>query len=88
LKTENESISPEEIELAKTYVKPSTAYLAKKKALKEAQKQKALIDVAAQEVITDKPQVNLVDKTLHFNWKRMKFRKGAKKNRRQSRLVA
>jgi hypothetical protein len=88
LKSENESISPEEIELAKTYVKPSTAYLAEKKALKEAQKQKSLVDVATQEIITDAPEVNLVDKSFSFNWKHMKFRKGVKKNRRQSRLMA
>jgi hypothetical protein len=32
--------------------------------------------------------VNLVDKSFSFNWKHMKFRKGVKKNRRQSRLMA
>jgi hypothetical protein len=88
LKNENESISPEEIELAKVYVKPSTTYLAEKRALKEALKQKSLVDVTTQEIITDTPEVNLVDKSFNFNWKQMKFRKGVKKNRRQSRRVA
>ena len=36
LKSENESISPEDIELAKVYVKPSASYLANRKALKKA----------------------------------------------------
>lgn len=88
LKSENESISPEDIELAKAYVKPSTTYLAEKKALKEAQKQTALVDRTTQEIITDTPELNLVDKSLNFNWKHMKLRKGVKKNRRQSRLMA
>jgi protein gp37 len=88
LKSENESVSPEEIELAKAYVKPSASYLAEKRALKEAQKQKSSVDVAAHEIITDTPELNLVDKSLNFNWKHLKFRKGVKKNRRQSRLMA
>lgn len=88
LKSENDSISAEDIELAKTYVKPSAVYLAAKKALKEAKKQKALVDGTIQEIIPDNPDVNLVDKSLNFNWKKMKFRKGVKKNRRQKRLMA
>lgn len=88
LKSENESVSLEDIELAKVYVKPSASYLANRKALKEAQKRKTLVDITTQETISETPDVNLVDKSFNFNWKQMKFRKGVKKNRRQSRLMA
>lgn len=88
LKSENESISPEDIELAKAYVKPSTLYLAKKKALKEANKQKALANVTNEEITIQSPEIKLKDKSFNFNWKRMKFTKRHKKNRRHSRLVA
>ncbi len=88
LKSENESISPEDIELAKAYVKPSTLYLAKKKALKETNKQKALANVTNEEITSQSPKIKLKDKSFNFNWKQMKFRKEVKKNRRQSRRVA
>jgi hypothetical protein len=53
LKKENESISLEEIEFAKVYVKPSAAYLAKKKALKEAKPAGVLIETNLTEVLSD-----------------------------------
>ena len=53
LKNESESISPEEIELAKAYVKPSAAYLAEKKALKEAKLAEAIIETNLAEVLSD-----------------------------------
>ena len=53
LKKENESISLEDIELAKVYVKPSAAYLTKKKALKETKPAEALIEANLTEVLSD-----------------------------------
>lgn len=53
LKNESESVSPEEIELAKAYVKPSVAYLAKKKALKEANLAEAFVETNLVEVLSD-----------------------------------
>ncbi len=88
LKKENESISLEEIELAKTYVKPSTAYLAQKKALKEAKKQNELVDNAIQEIVTDNHKENAIDKSLNVNWKHIKLSKMQKRNRRQKRHIA
>ena len=88
LRKENESISLEEIELAKTYVKPSTAYLAQKKALKEAKKQKEIVDNTIKKIFTDNNKVNEIDKSLNVNWKRMKFSKKQKRNRRQKRHIA
>ncbi len=53
LKKENESISLEDIELAKAYVKPSVAYLAKKKALKEAKPAEVFIETNLAEVLSN-----------------------------------
>ena len=53
LKNESESISPEDIELAKAYVKPSAAYLAEKKALKEAKLAEVIIKTNLAEVLSD-----------------------------------
>lgn len=53
LKKENESISLEDIELAKVYVKPSAAYLNKKKALKEAKPAEVFIETNLTEVLSD-----------------------------------
>lgn len=53
LKNENESISLEDIELAKAYVKPSAAYLAKKNALKETKPAEVLIETNLTEVLSD-----------------------------------
>ena len=53
LKKENESISLEDIELAKAYVKPSVAYLAKKIALKETKSTEVLIETNLIEVLSD-----------------------------------
>ncbi|MFZ4680627.1 MAG: hypothetical protein ACOYLP_10715 [Flavobacterium sp.] len=44
LKSENASITNEEIELAKVYVKPSTTYLANRKALKEAKSKEVFVN--------------------------------------------
>jgi protein gp37 len=88
LKKENELISPEDIELAKAFVKPSTAYLAQKKALKEATKQKELVDNSIQDVITERPKAITIDKSLNVNWKHMKFSKKQMRNRRQKRHIA
>ncbi len=88
LRSENESISPEDIELAKAYVKPSTAYLAQKKAIKEAKKQKELDDNTIQDAITESHKVNTIGKSLNVNWKHMKFSKKHKRNRRQKRHIA
>jgi len=51
LKKENESISLEDIELAKVYVKPSADYLAKKKTLKVAKPAEAFIETNLAEVL-------------------------------------
>ena len=53
LKKEKESISLEEIELAKVYVKPSVAYLAKKLALKEAKPAEVIVETNLAEVLSD-----------------------------------
>lgn len=53
LKNESESVSPEEIELAKAYVKPSVAYLAKKLALKEAKSAEVFIETNLAEVLSN-----------------------------------
>lgn len=60
LKRENESISPEDIELAKVYVKPSAAYLANRKAIKEAKAKEELLyanlkDALLEELKTSSP---------------------------------
>jgi protein gp37 len=59
LKKENESISLEDIELAKAYVKPSATYLAKKKALKEAKPSEVLIETNLAEVLSDELKSSL-----------------------------
>lgn len=87
LKSENESISPEEIELAKTYVKPSTAYLAQKKALKDTNKPRKLIDNTTQEIVPDNQKVNAIDKRHNVNWKHKKLSKKFKRNRRQKDIL-
>jgi hypothetical protein len=53
LKKENESISLEDIELAKVYVKPSAAYLDKKKVLKEVKSKEEFIETNLIEVLSD-----------------------------------
>ena len=53
LKCENESISLEDIELAKAYVKPTKEYLAKKKVLKEAKPAEVSIETNLVEVLSD-----------------------------------
>lgn len=88
LKSDNVSISLDEIELAKAYVKPSTAYLAEKRALKEARKQKELIDSTIHIVTTDNPQMNVVDRSIYIDRKKMKFSKRIKRNRRQKQHIA
>ncbi len=88
LKKENESISPEEIELAKAYVKPSKEYLAEKKALKVATKQEALVESNIQDVIIDNTKVNLAEKKPLNKWELKKLSKRQKNNRRQKPLVA
>ena len=88
LKRENESISHEEIELAKVYVKPSASYLAKRKALKEAQKQKALVESDIQDVITDNTKFNLAEKRPLNKRELRKLSKRQKNNRRQKRFAA
>ena len=65
LKSENESISLEEIELAKVYVKPSASYLANRKALKEANTKELLLhtnlkDVLLEELKTSFPSNNQI----------------------------
>ena len=56
LKSENESISPEEIELAKVYVKPSASYLANRKAIKEAKPAEVLAETNLIEVLSEEPK--------------------------------
>lgn len=53
LKNENESISLEDIELAKAYVKPSAAYLAKRKALKEAKLAEVFVETNLEKVLSN-----------------------------------
>ena len=88
LKSDNESISLDDIELAKVYVKPSTAYLAEMKALKQAKKQKEQVDSTIQDVITDNPKENVVDRSIYIDRKKMKFSKRIKRNRGRKQLVA
>ena len=56
LKSENESISPEDIEMAKVYVKPTKEYLAQKKALKEAKSAEVLVETNLVEVLSEEPK--------------------------------
>lgn len=53
LKSENELISIEEIELAKAYAKPSAAYIAKKKALKKAKTVEVFVETNLEEVLSN-----------------------------------
>lgn len=84
LKKENESISLEEIELAKAYVKPSKESLLRIKTLKQEKKQKALLVSNVQDVVVDKPKWN---PTLNKSESR-KHSKRQKNNRRQKRVLA
>ncbi len=51
LKSENESISTEDIELAKVYVKPSASYLANRKALKEAKTKEVILEANLKDLL-------------------------------------
>jgi hypothetical protein len=84
LKNENESISLEDIELAKAYVKPSKESLLRIKTLKQAKKQKDLIVNSVQVVVVDRPKWN---PTLNKSESR-KHSKRQKRNRRQKRFAA
>ena len=84
LKCENESISLEDIELAKAYVKPTKESLLRIKTLKQEKKQKALLVSSVQDVVVDKPKWN---PTLNKSESR-KHSKRQKKNRRQNRFAA
>lgn len=53
LKSENESISLEDIELAKLYVKPSASYLANRRALKEAKTKELNVDANLKDVLLE-----------------------------------
>jgi hypothetical protein len=88
LKKENESISPEEIEFAKLYVKPSASYLAEKKALNEPKKQKLMVESDIQDVISDNTKFNLAEKRPLNKRELRKLSKRQKNNRRQKRFVA
>ena len=88
LKSENEFISIEEIKLAKTYVKPSSEYLAEKKALKEPKKQKSMVEIDIQDVITDNTKVNLAENRPLNKRELKKLSKRQKNNRRQKRFAA
>ena len=84
LKKENESISLEDIELAKAYVKPSKESLLRIKTLKHEKKQKALLVSNVQDVVVDRPKWN---PTLNKSESR-KHSKRQKNNRRQKRVLA
>lgn len=84
LKKEDESISREDIELAKAYVKPSKESLFIIKTLKQEIKQKALVVSSVQDVVVDKPKWN---PTLNKSESR-KHSKRQKRNRRQNRFAA
>lgn len=84
LKKENESISLEEIELAKAYVKPSKESLLIIKTLNQEKKQKDLLVNSVQGVVVDRPKWN---PTLNKSESR-KHSKRQKKNRRQNRFAA
>jgi hypothetical protein len=88
LKSENEFISIEEIKLAKTYFKPSSEYLAEKKALKETKKQKLMVGSDIQHVITDNTKVNLAEMRPLNKREFRKLSKRQKNNRRQKRFAA
>lgn len=88
LKKENESISLEEIELAKAYVKPSKEYLAEKKALKEPKKQKLMVGSDIQDVIIDNTKVNPAENRPLNKRELRKLSKRQKNNRRQKRFAA
>jgi protein gp37 len=59
LKSENDSVSPEEIELAKAYVKPSASYLANRKALKEANTKELILDTNLKDVLLEELKTSL-----------------------------
>jgi len=80
LKNENESISLEEIELAKAYVKPFKESLLRKKTLK----QEDLYVNSVQDVVADRPKWNPI---LNKRESR-KQSKRQKRNRRQNRFAA
>ena len=84
LKKENESISLEEIELAKAYVKPSKESLLRIKTLKQEKKQKDLLVSSVKDVVVDRPKWNPI---LNKSESR-KHSKRQKNNRRQKRLAA
>lgn len=88
LKKENESISLEEIELAKAYVKPSKEYLAEKKALKEPKKQKLMVGSDIQDVIIDNTKVNPAENRPLNKRELRKLSKRQKNNRRQKLFAA
>jgi protein gp37 len=69
LKSENESVSPEEIELAKAYVKPSASYLAIRKALKEANTKELVLDTNLKDVLLEEQEISLLSKNYPTNEK-------------------
>ena len=84
LKCENESISLEDIELAKAYVKPTKESLLRIKTLKQEKKQIFLLVSSVQDVDVDKPKWNPI---LNKSESR-KHSKRQKRNRRQNRFAA
>ena len=84
LKKENASISLEEIELAKAYVKPSKESLLRMKTLKQEKKQKDLLVRSVQDVVVDRPKWNpILNKS-----ESKKHSKRQKNNRSQKRFAA
>ena len=59
LKSENESISPEDVEMAKVYVKPTASYLANRKALKEAKAKELILDTNLKDVLLEELKTSL-----------------------------
>lgn len=84
LKKENESISLEEIEFAKAYVKPSKESLLRIKTLNQEKKQEPLLVSSVQDVVVDRPKWNPI---LNKSESR-KHSKRQKNNRRQKRVLA
>jgi protein gp37 len=88
LKSENESISLEDIELAKKQVKPSKESLLRIKTLKQEKKQKALLVSSVQDVVVDSPKWNPTQKGPLNKRDSRKLSKRQKNNKRQNRVLA